>query len=106
MPGGEVRHKEGNAISLVVEPSVHETFIPRELTAAYTELLERRPQYLDAETGITAAAYRIGERVLIVYQESETDVVVLIHPSAWNKNSAKFSFTLTKRPLAATEDRR
>jgi len=37
---------------------------------------------VNAETGIRAAAYQFGTRVLIVYQESETDVVVLIHPTS------------------------
>jgi len=74
--------KEGSAMSVVVEPSARETFTPRELAAAYKEFLERGPQYLDAETGITASAYRFGERVLLVYEESETGLVVLIHPLA------------------------
>jgi hypothetical protein len=65
-----------------VTPSARETFTPRELTAAYKQFEERGPQYLSAESGIRAAAYQFGERVLIVYQESETDVVVLIHPTS------------------------
>jgi hypothetical protein len=69
-------------MSVVVKPSARETFTPRELTAAYQEFQECGPQYLDAETGLRAAAYQYGRRVLIVYQEAETDVVVLIHPSA------------------------
>jgi hypothetical protein len=68
-------------MGVVVGPSARETFGPRELAAAYTEFLERRPQYLDAETGITTSAYRSGERVLIAYRESEMDVMVLIHPT-------------------------
>ncbi len=64
-------------MDVVVGPNARETFSPRELAAAYTEFLERGPQYLDAETGITASAYRSGERVLIVYRESEIDVMVL-----------------------------
>src|SRR5215217_2954669 len=74
--------KEGSAMGVVVEPSARETFTPRELAAAYKEFLERGPQYLDEETGITASAYRFGERVLLVYEESETGLVVLIHPLA------------------------
>jgi hypothetical protein len=35
---------------------------------------------MDAESGLRAAAYRFGERVLIVYEESETGVVILTHP--------------------------
>ncbi len=64
----------------VVGPSARETFSPRELAAAYKDFLERGPQYLDAETGIPASAYRSGERVLLVYRESEMDVMALIHP--------------------------
>ena len=73
---------EGIAISLVVDPSARETFIPRELVAAYKEFTEHGPQHLDAETGLGASAYWFGERVLIVYEESETGVVVLIHPTS------------------------
>jgi len=64
-------------------------FTPRELTDAYKQFKERGAQYLSAETGIRAATYQFGERVLLVYQESETDVVVRIHPSAWNRISRK-----------------
>jgi hypothetical protein len=69
-------------MSVVVDPSARETFTPHELTAAFKEFVERGPQYLDAETGIRASAYRFGERVLLVYEESETGLVVLIYPSA------------------------
>jgi hypothetical protein len=57
-------------------------FTPRELSAAFKEFIERGAQYLEAETGIRASAYRFGERVLLLYEESETGLVVLIHPSA------------------------
>jgi len=73
---------EGTAISLVVDPSARETFIPRELVAAYKEFKEHGPQHQDAETGLGASAHWFGERVLIVYEESETGVVVLIHPTS------------------------
>ena len=73
---------EVRAMSVVVQPSARERFTPRELTAAFKEFVERGPQYLDAETGIRASACRFGERVLIVYEESETGVAVLIHQSA------------------------
>jgi hypothetical protein len=73
---------EGNAMSVVVDPSARETFTPRELTAAYEQFEERGPQYVDAETGLRAAAYRFGTRVLLVYEESEAGVVVLIHPTS------------------------
>jgi hypothetical protein len=76
-------------LSVVVDPSARETFSPRELTAAYKQFEEREPQHLDAETGIKAAAYRFDERVLLVYEEAETSVVVLMHPSALKVKSPK-----------------
>jgi hypothetical protein len=79
--------KEGNAMSVVVSPNARETFTPRELTDAYKDFETREPQYLDDETGIKAAVYRLGERVLLVYEEAETGLVVLIHPSASKLNS-------------------
>jgi hypothetical protein len=69
-------------MGIVVTPSAREMFTARELTAAYKIFTEREPQYLDAETGLGASAYRFGQRVLLVYEESETGLVVLIHPSA------------------------
>ena len=66
--------------SVVVPPSARETFTPSELTDAYQQFTERGSQYMDAESGLRAAAYRFGERVLIVYEESETGVVILTHP--------------------------
>ena len=69
-------------MGIVVQPSARETFSPRELAAAFKEFIERGAQYLDAETGIRASAYRFGERVLLVYEESETGLVVLIHPTS------------------------
>jgi hypothetical protein len=77
-------------MSVVVTPSTREMFTPRELTDAYKDFEKRGPQYLDAETGIKAAAYRFGERVLFVHQKSEVDVAILIHRSAWKVNSRKF----------------
>ena len=71
---------EGSVISVVVQPSAREIFTPRELSDAFKEFIERGPQYLDAETGIRASAYRFGERVLLVYEETETDSVVLGGP--------------------------
>jgi hypothetical protein len=67
---------------VVVHPSARETFTPREITTAYKQFEERGPQYVDVETGLRASAYRFGERVLLVYKESEMGLVVLIHPSA------------------------
>jgi hypothetical protein len=65
--------------SVVVTPSARETFTPRELTDAYQQFKERGPQCVSAESGLRAAAYRFGERVLLVYEESETGLVVLTH---------------------------
>jgi hypothetical protein len=56
-------------------------FTPRELAAAYKNFIQSGPQYLDAETGIKAKVYRYGERVLFVYEEAETDLVILVHPT-------------------------
>ena len=67
-------------MGVVVSPSARETFTPRELAAAYKEFTEHGPQLQDAETGLRPAAYRFGERVLIIFEESEAGVVVLIHP--------------------------
>ena len=69
-------------MSVVVDSSARETFTARELTAAYKQFEERGPQYVDAETGLRAGAYRFGTRVLLVYEEPETGVVVLIHPTS------------------------
>ena len=69
-------------MGVVVTRSTREMFTPRELTAAYKVFKEHGPLYLDAETGLSASAYRLGERVLLVYKESETGLVVLMHPSA------------------------
>ena len=69
-------------MDVVVTPSAHEAFTPRELADACKQFEEQGVQYLDAETGIKAAAYRFDESVLLVYEEAETGVVVLIHPSA------------------------
>ena len=66
--------------SVVVTPSARETFTPRELTDAYQQFKERGPQYVNSETGLRAATYWFGTRVLLVYAESETGLVVLTHP--------------------------
>jgi hypothetical protein len=68
-------------MNLVVHPSARETFTPREITTAYKQFEERGAQYVDAETGLRAAAYRFGTRVLLAYEESETSVVILFHPT-------------------------
>jgi hypothetical protein len=67
-------------MSLVVHPSARERFTPRDLVAAYEDFLGSEPQYVDAETGIKASAYLFGAGVLLVYEESEADVVVLCSP--------------------------
>ena len=69
-------------MNVVVDPSARETFTPREITTAYQHFEERGPQCVDAESGLRAAAYWFGERLLLVYEESETGVVVLMHHSA------------------------
>ena len=69
-------------MNVIAEPSAREMFTSRELAAAFEDFIEHRPQYLDAETGLRAAAYSFGEHTLIDCQESETDVVVLIHPTS------------------------
>ena len=69
-------------MTVVVQPSTRAAFASRELADAYEDFEIRGPQYLDDETGIKAGAYRFGERVLFVYQESEGDVVMLIHPTS------------------------
>jgi hypothetical protein len=68
-------------MNVVVHPSARETFTPREITTAYKQFEERGAQYVDAETGLRAAAYRFGTRVLLAYEESETGVVILFHPT-------------------------
>ena len=67
-------------MNVVVDPSARETFTPTELSTAYKHFEEDGPQYVDAESGFGAAAYRFGTRVLLAYEESETGVVVLSHP--------------------------
>jgi hypothetical protein len=69
-------------VSFVVTPSASETFTPRELSAAYKQFIERATQYLSAESGFRAAADQFGRRVLLVYQESETDVMVFTYPTS------------------------
>jgi hypothetical protein len=69
-------------VGLLVEPSTRETFMPRELADAYEKFLASGPRYLDAQTGIEGSVYRFGTRVLVVYEEPETGLVVLIHPTS------------------------
>jgi hypothetical protein len=69
-------------MSVIFTPSAREMFTPRELVTAYKEFTVHGGQHQDAEGGVKAAAYCFGERVLLVYQESATDVVVLVHPTS------------------------
>jgi hypothetical protein len=64
-------------MSVIFTPSAREMFTPRELADAYKDFETRGPQYLDDETGIKAGVCRLGERVLLVYEESEEGVVIL-----------------------------
>jgi hypothetical protein len=68
-------------ISVIVEPSTRETFTPRELADAYEEVMKHGPRYLDAESGIEGSVYRFGMRVLILYEEPETGVMVFCSPN-------------------------
>ena len=72
----------GCLLALIAEPGIRETFTPRELVDAYKNFLEHGPQYLNAETGIEGSVYRFGTRVLVIYEEPETEVIVLIHPTS------------------------
>jgi hypothetical protein len=69
-------------VGVVVTPSARETFTHCELTDAYKVFKERGPRYLDAETGLGASAHRFGERVLLVYEDSEMGLMILIHPTS------------------------
>jgi hypothetical protein len=62
---------------VVATLSARERFTPRELSAAYQDYTEQAPQYLNAETGHRATAYRFGARMLIVCEEPEVGLVVL-----------------------------
>jgi hypothetical protein len=75
--GSKPTRKRCIYMNVVVTPSARERFTPRELGAAYEDFSERGPQYLNAHTGLSASAYRFGERVLIVCDEPQTGVVVL-----------------------------
>ena len=75
---------------VIIEPRTRETFTPRELTDAYKKFMKHGPRYLDAESGIEGSVYRFGMRVLVVYEEPETGLVILIHPTSKKGNSANF----------------
>jgi hypothetical protein len=80
MVGFVVASGRRRTMNVVVDRSARERFTPHELSTAYKHFEEDGPQYVDAESGLRAAAYRFGTRVLLAYEESETGVVVLIHP--------------------------
>jgi hypothetical protein len=84
-------------MSVVVQPSARGRFTPRELVAAYKDFVGGEPQYVDAETGIKASAYRFAAGVLLVYEESEAGVVVLVHPTTSKEISANFALTRGSR---------
>ncbi len=65
---------------VIVGRGTRETFTPRELTDAYKKFMKHGPLYLDAKSGIEGSVYRFGTRVLVVYEEPETGLVVLNHP--------------------------
>jgi hypothetical protein len=67
---------------VVVKPSAREEFTPRELATAYRYFTKCGPQYVNARSGLKASAYRFGTRVLIIYEEAETGVVLLVHPAS------------------------
>jgi hypothetical protein len=52
----------------------------RKFIAAYEDFVRDESHYVDAGTGLRAATYRFGMRVLYVYEESETGLVVLLRP--------------------------
>jgi hypothetical protein len=75
---GFFRRRGRDSAGVVATPGARETFTPRELAEAYKAFIGRGPQYLDAETGIKASVYRFGERVLLLYEESEMGLVILV----------------------------
>jgi hypothetical protein len=68
-------------MNIVVQPSARETFTPRELATAYRDFAESGPRYVNAQSGLKASLYQFGTHVLIVYEEAETGVVLLVHPT-------------------------
>jgi hypothetical protein len=64
-------------MNVITTPSARERFTPRELSAAYEDYTEYGPQYVNAQTGLKAAAYRFGAGVLIVCEKPETGMVML-----------------------------
>src|SRR5215218_8659107 len=79
---GWYRRRRGGAMSVVVKPSACETFTPRELATAYRDFTESEPQYGNAQSGLKASVYRFDTRVLLAYEEAETGLVLLVHPTS------------------------
>ena len=84
-------------MSVVVKPSARETFTPRELATAYRDFTESGPQYVNAQSGLKASLYRFGTRMLIAYEEAETGVVLLVHPTSQDEVSSKSVHTRNPR---------
>ncbi len=80
--GGSLRRRRAGAVGVLVQSSARDKVATSELAAAYKDFIASEPQYLDAESGIKGSVYRFGTRVLVLYEDPETGVVVLIHPSA------------------------
>jgi hypothetical protein len=76
-------------MSIVVQPSARKAFTPRELATAYRDFTENGPQYVNVRSGLKASSYQFGTRVLIVYEEAETGVVLLVHPTSQDEMSFK-----------------
>ena len=76
-------------MSVVVKPSARETFTPRELVTAYRDFTESEPQYVNAQSGLKASTYRFGTRTLIVYEEAESGLVLLVHPTSQAETSSQ-----------------
>jgi hypothetical protein len=72
--------RNGRANKLATD--VMDARTPCELVDAYEDYIGGGTQYLDAETGLKAKAYLFSTHVLLVYEESETGVVVLINPTS------------------------
>ncbi len=68
-------------MGVLVESSARAAFSPGELAAAYEDFVASGPRYLDAESGTEGSSYRFGTRVLVVYEEHETGVTILVHPT-------------------------
>ena len=88
-------------MSVVVMPSAHEMFTPRELAAAYEDFTKRGPQYLNAETGLRAAAYRFGARVCAnrLRESSRDGCGGPYSPNLGNRFSPRFASISGEFPL-------